>query len=104
MILNLALSIGLLSSPHLYLYWVFAANLLQHTLYWCRLSIDPFKVRADLGKLEKAANKRNHDFGNLVFEEGHKLPTIFSHGLSYQHFAMSCLIILMKTIVELIEA
>ena len=58
---------------HLHLYWIFAAKLLQHTLYQCRLSIDPFKVRADLGNLKSAAKIRNHDFGNLVFEEGHQL-------------------------------
>ena len=42
-------------------------------IYWL---ID-FKVKADLGNL-RAANIRNHDFGNLVFEIGHQLPTIFS--------------------------
>ena len=70
-----------MSYPHLYLYWVFAVNLLQHTLYRCRLSIDPFKVRADLGNLKPAANMRNHDFGNLVFEEGHQ-----HQGQGYQLF------------------
>ena len=87
-IINLALSIVFLSYPQLYLYWPFAANLLQHTLYRCKLSIDPFKVRADLANLKPAANTRNHDFGNLVFEEGYQLPTIFSHRLCYQHFIM----------------
>ena len=75
-----------MSYPHLY--WVFASNLLQYTLYGCRLSIDPLKVRGDLGNLKPAANIRNHDFGNLVFEEGHKLSTIYSHQLCYQHFTM----------------
>ena len=77
-----------MSYPHSYLYWVLAVNLLQHTLYRCRISIDPFKVRADLGILKPVANIRNHDFGILVFEEGYQLPTIFSHRLCYQHFAM----------------
>ena len=77
-----------MSYPHLYLCWVFSVNLLQHALYRCILSIDPFKVTADLGSLKPAANIRNHDFGNLVFEEGHKLSTIYSHQLCYQHFTM----------------
>ena len=46
----------------------------------------PFKVRADLGNLNPAANIRNHAFCNLVCEEGHQLPTIFSRRLCYQHF------------------
>ena len=39
-----------------------------------------------MGNLNPAANIRNHDFYNLVCEEGHQLPTVFSHQLCYQHF------------------
>ena len=77
-----------MSYPRIYLYWIFAANLLQHTLHRCRLPIDPFKVRAVLENLKATENIRNHDFGNLVFEEGHQLPTIFSSRLCYQHFTV----------------
>ena len=63
-ILNLALSNVFLRYPHLYLYWVFAANLFQHRLYRCRLSIDPYKVKTDLGNLEPA-------------EEGHQFNCFF---------------------------
>ena len=54
---------------HLHLYWIFAAKLLQHTLYQCRLSIDPFKVRADLGNLKSAAKIRNHDLVILYLKK-----------------------------------
>ena len=45
-------------------------------------------VRTDLGNRKPAANIRNHDFDNLVFEEGHLLPIIYSHRLCFQYFTM----------------
>ena len=45
-------------------------------------------VRTDLGNRKPAANIRNHDFDNLVFEEGHQLPIIYSDRLRFRHFTM----------------
>ena len=87
-ILILGLLIVFLSCRYLYLYWVFVGNLLQHTLYQCRRFIDPLKKEETWETLQRAVNIRNHDFRNLLFAEGHQLPTIFYYRWCYQHFTM----------------
>ena len=51
-------------------------------------SLNPLKREETWETSKRAANIRNHDFGNLLFAEGHQLPSIFYHRSCHQHFTM----------------
>ena len=44
-------------------------------------SLNPLKKEKTWETLKPAADIRNHNFGNLLFEEEHPLPTIFINTL-----------------------
>ena len=51
-------------------------------------SLIPLKKEETWETLKWATNIKDHDFGNLLLEEGHELPTIFHHRSCYQYFTM----------------
>ena len=51
-------------------------------------SLNLLKKEETWETLKRAADIRNHNFGNLLVEEGHQLPTTFYHRSCCEHFTM----------------